>query len=277
MIADIWGRIGTAADLAQKRHWSLFAAKTCRMLGWEFALHRLTCAIQVPGEPSLRKLRVYMELGDWISDAICRSGQWEPTLTRAIVAHARQGGLLVDVGANFGYYSLLWAAARPDNRVFAIEASPRVLAKLTRNVRLNRLQDQVHIVQLALADRDGVGYFAPGPEAQTGWGGLTNNQDAATISTELARLDTRFASLPYIHVLKIDAEGGDTLVLRGAEQLLRKRRIGAVYYEQITDRMADLGIDADEAAKLLGRYGYAVSCVYRADDGRVSEWQALPT
>jgi FkbM family methyltransferase len=275
MIGAVTDRFATATDLVRKRHWTLFAAKTLRTLRLGVALRRMTCAIHIPYESTTRGLRLHVELGDWISDDICRYGVWEPDLTRSIITHARRGGVLIDVGANLGYFSLLWAVARADNRVYAIEPSPRIFAKLTRNVRLNRLEDRVRACEIALSDRDGRGCFSPGPVEQTGWGGLTDAPAPDTIEVQIARFDSLFASHSYIDVLKIDAEGCDTRVLHGAERMLRERRIGAVYYEQFADRMADLGIDAGEAAVLLKGCGYAVSCLNQADDGRVSEWQAL--
>ena len=51
--------------------------------------------------------------GDVISDYIAFTGEYEPHLTRRVLALARHGGTLVDVGANLGYFALLWAAANP--------------------------------------------------------------------------------------------------------------------------------------------------------------------
>lgn len=50
------------------------------------------------------------------SIALC--GFYELEVTRQIVALAKQGGLFVDVGANYGYYSCLWAASNSENQVF---------------------------------------------------------------------------------------------------------------------------------------------------------------
>jgi FkbM family methyltransferase len=274
----MFDRVGTAMDLARKGYWSLFAAKTLRTLHMELALRHLTCRINVPEEPVTHGLRLYVELGDWISDDICRYGLWEPVLTRYILAHARKGGLFVDVGANLGYYSLLWAGARPDNRVYAIDASPLVFPRLLRNVKLNGLERQVRAFEIAVSDHEGLSSFALRPEGQLGAGSLAPEPEPDTIDVVTTCLDTLFSSLPRIDVLKTDAEGFDTHILRGSETLLREHRIGAVYYEQITDRMAELGVDAGEAASMLERYGYVVTCLpnsHVADDGRVTLWQGI--
>lgn len=57
-------------------------------------------------------------------------------------------------------------------------------------------------------------------------------------------------------MLKIDVEGADTLVLRGAEALLRARRIGTIFFEDNLTRMAKLGIARGEAQALLESCGY---------------------
>lgn len=269
----------TAIELARKGHWHLFAARAFRLLGLHAALRSMTCRIKIPGEFLKQDLRIYLELGDWISDDICRYGQWEPVLSRAILARAHKSGILVDAGANLGYFSLLWAASHAANRVYAFEASPRVFPKLARNIQLNRLSGQIQSFQIALSDRNGISAFECGPHEQTGWGRLVIGSVADTDNVEIARMDTLFATIPRIEVLKIDTEGADTLVLTGAEGLLRQKKIGAVYFEQILDQMAELGVNPGDAARLLEDCGYEVSRLndprYDGDD-RVTQWQAFP-
>ena len=269
----------TAIELARKGHWNLFVGRAFRMLGLHAALRSMTCRIKIPGEFLKQDLRIYLELGDWISDDICRYGQWEPVLSKAILAYARRGGILIDAGANLGYFSLLWAAANAANRVWAFEASPRVYPKLARNIQLNRLNSQIQSFQIALSDRNGISAFECGPHEQTGWGRLVVGSVADAANVEMARMDTLFATIPRIEVLKIDTEGADTLVLAGAEGLLREKRIGAVYFEQARDQMAAMGVNPGDAVRLLEDCGYEVSRLddprYDGEDG-VTQWQALP-
>lgn len=83
-----------------------------------------------------------MELvpGDHISDIIAFTGVYEMSLTKRVVDLARQGGVLVDVGANLGYFPLLWAALNRENKCFAFEASPRNIPLLNRNISRNSLE-----------------------------------------------------------------------------------------------------------------------------------------
>src|SRR5690349_11446646 len=62
---------------------------------------------------------------DVIGGSIAMMGFYERTLSRRIAELARNGGRMIDVGANIGYFSLIWLAGHSRNTVVAIEASSR--------------------------------------------------------------------------------------------------------------------------------------------------------
>ena len=220
-------------------------------------------------------LQMELHPGDIISDSIHVNGAWEEDLSDRLLSIARDsGGLLVDVGANLGYFSLLWAKSRPDNQVLAFEASPRIYPKLFRNIALNGLDRPVSSLPAALGDRLGVLDFVLGPEQQTGWGGLLSDPNQASCKVVCARLD-ELVPEARIRLLKIDVEGADTLVLRGCERLLRRRQIKEIVYEQNGPRMSLLGIDPGEARANLESLGYLVESISEPD-AAVSEWRAVP-
>ena len=109
--------------------------------------------------------------GDVISDYIAFTGAYELALSRRVVELATRGGIMIDVGANLGYFSLLWASQRPDNRVIAFEASPRNVRLLDQNVRTNAFESRIRIVPCAAAATPGRLAFDVGPDDQTGWAG----------------------------------------------------------------------------------------------------------
>ena len=76
-------------------------------------------------------------LTDVSHQQIALLGFCELSLSRRMMQFAKMGGLMVDVGANYGYYSCLWAAANPQNQVVAFEASPRNLSALQLNLGQN--------------------------------------------------------------------------------------------------------------------------------------------
>jgi FkbM family methyltransferase len=209
--------------------------------------------------------------GDVISGSIAFTGFFEWELTKRIAQHATAGGLFVDVGANMGYFTLLWAGLAPDGKAVAFEASPRNVALLTNNIRRNQCDDRATVVGKAAGDRAGEVSFDTGPADQTGWGGIAPGALENTIRVPMVRLDDELGE-QRIAVLKIDTEGADPLVLFGCQRLLEGGRIGVIYFEQNADKLDRIGLDARETQQFLRRSGY--EC--RALDRDGTEWMAYP-
>lgn len=209
--------------------------------------------------------------GDVISGNIAFTGFYELALSREIARLGRRGGLLVDVGANMGYFSLLWAGADPGNEVIAYEPSPRNVRLLEANVHRNDLATRVRVVPKAAGDRKGLIAFDLGPEEQTGWGGIATPARAGALQVPMVRLDDEIAHRS-VDVLKVDVEGADLLVLKGCEGLLRARRVGCIFFEQNSERMHELGLSGSDAAAFLEAVGY--EC--RPFSRETSEWVARP-
>ncbi|MCP9929783.1 FkbM family methyltransferase [Cyanobium sp. AMD-g] len=106
--------------------------------------------------------------GDLISDIIAFTGVYESRLTQRVARLAQRGGILVDVGANLGYFSLLWAALNKENRCVAFEASPRNIPILNRNIRQNGLESRIEVFPVAAGQESGTMKFSLGPVEQTG-------------------------------------------------------------------------------------------------------------
>jgi FkbM family methyltransferase len=221
--------------------------------------------------------RVSMELlpGDIISDSIAFTGIWELNLTRQLIAIARQGGTMVDIGANLGYFSLIWAASASANRCLSIEASPRNVAILRRNVDRNRFASCIEIIPKAAGKQADSLSFKVGPPEQTGWGGFASAASVEDILVEVVRVDEIFNVKQEIALLKIDIEGADTWALMGCEKLLKSRRIRSVWFEQNKPRMKALGIGEREAEEFLKSVGYIASPQSDPTSEQV-EWSAVP-
>lgn len=214
--------------------------------------------------------KLKLEPRDVGHQVIAFCGFYELELTRKIVQLAKQGGLFVDVGANYGYFSCLWAASNPENRVIAFEASPRNAVPLRENIAKNHLEAQVDIYDIALGKEVGNLPFSFMSDEQTGWGGLSLKEEMNTINIPVVTLDQFWAGLAdqTIDVLKIDTEGADTWVLEGASQLLKEKRIKHIFFEENGVRMSTLGILSETAKKLL------VSCGYKLRPIEEGEWYA---
>src|SRR5437667_4783639 len=72
-----------------------------------------------------------------ISIGLFAFGEYEPDTLGAILRYLQPSGVFVDVGANVGALALPVAAQRPDAQIICIEADPRIVSLLQRNVTTN--------------------------------------------------------------------------------------------------------------------------------------------
>ncbi|MGB5454902.1 MAG: FkbM family methyltransferase [Gammaproteobacteria bacterium] len=228
--------------------------------------------------PQIARIKYFEDLqidvhpGDIICEHIRANGSWEDSLSERLIEAGKSGGLMIDVGANVGYFSLLWAKANPENKVYAFEASPRIYPKLIENVTKNGLSEQIYPFSAALSQYCQVHEFVLGPEEQTGWGGLINYTNGENTKVLCVRLDELITD-EKIRLMKIDVEGADTWVLKGCEKLLREHKIEEIYYEQNIPRMMELGIDPSEAGNYLKKYGFKPENI-TPHETDVTEWHA---
>ena len=111
-------------------------------------------------------VQMRLQPGDVAHGPIAALGYYEPDLSRRVAHAARDGGLMVDVSANAGYFSLLWAA-QPGGRAIAFEPAPRNVALLRENVARNGLGDRIDVRPLAAGAERGTLTFRPRPQQRT--------------------------------------------------------------------------------------------------------------
>ncbi len=141
---------------------------------------------------------------------------YEPEYTMFLRQHLRQGGTLIDVGAHSGLYPLLLACILP--RGVCFEPTPESFELMARNLRLNAL-DGFRPVRAAVAAKDGVAGF----RITARFGSANRLDSSSTYCVEVVSLDSYVAANPLVEhlgLLKIDVEGGELDVLRGARRLL---------------------------------------------------------
>lgn len=148
-------------------------------------------------------------------------GSYEPEQSALFVAHLTPGSRLLDLGASHGYYALLAARlAGPTGAVVAFEPDPTNAAYLRQHVRCNRLEDRIDVRQIAISERSGTARFGGG--SGTGTGRLLNDGATTVQVASLDEVDLGGAKNPT-HI-KIDVEGAELAVLRGAVQVIADAR-----------------------------------------------------
>ncbi len=154
----------------------------------------------------------------------------EPELYRAFTDAIRPGMRVFDVGAHIGIFALGAAARIRDGRVYAFEPLPETAAALRHHILLNRYDDRVSVVEAAVSDGDGpIRLYASGVSTMASLGRENPLMlSRSTLDQPIRELEVLSVTLDAFcdrskvvpDVLKIDAEGAELRVLRGARHLL---------------------------------------------------------
>ena len=156
-------------------------------------------------------------------------GTYELELQAAISDLVIPGQVIYDVGASIGFMTLLFARKVGLNgQVFAFEALPANIDRLTRNIELNSFQDRVTVIEAAVQDRSGQTDFYPGPSSAMGKvdgsAGRSSIEYQSSIQVDGVAIDEFIynSGNPVPVILKIDIEGGEILAVPGMSSLLHE-------------------------------------------------------
>ncbi len=199
-------------------------------------------------------------------------GEFEPVESETVRMLLRPGDFAVDVGANLGWFTVLTASCvKPNGEVWAIEPMPPTIAALERNLELNP-ELAVRLQPFAVGAEDGeldLHLFAGLSHGHASAATL-DRTDFATYRVQVRTLDRLLEQQPSPAFVKIDVEGSELDVLRGAERLLSAERPPMWMIEVNYETGAAFGYrPVDLLEPFRARPGYDV---YRiATDGLVAE------
>jgi len=178
---------------------------------------------------------------DHIGHEINLKGRYEAADLDATVQFLRESGLLngiaVDVGANIGNHSVFFA--RHFKRVLALEPNPRVFDLLSFNTEPH---DNIQLLNIGASDMEGEQALSFDPE---NWGGAhllaagaAEQVSATSVTVQLRTLDDlEELSSSRVGLLKVDVEGHELRVLKGAAKLLTRSH-PVILFEQHADEIA---------------------------------------
>ncbi|WP_165933708.1 FkbM family methyltransferase [Aquabacter spiritensis] len=229
---------------------------------WQNAIRRRAKAVHLGGTTmlarSLGRYLMFLDAEDvGFAPHILMDGFWESWITRFMVSRIQPGMVVADIGANFGYYTLLMAdLAGPGGKVLAFEPNTKVVAALAKSVAVNGYSATVQIEQVAVSDRSGETclFVVPPGEPKNGYlvpaTARTRHPDATEVPVR--KLDDYMAAHPRLDFIKIDAEGAEERIFAGMTALLERDR-PEILLEFNAQRSADAALFLDLLAGYYGR------------------------
>lgn len=204
-----------------------------------------------------------------VQRALYYFGVYEIHETRWLLKTLSPDWCVFDVGANFGYYSLLIAGRTHDKaQVYSFEPNPASMALLEDNRALNQFAG-VHPQALALSDQAGTVELLVPAGGNEGLGHLRSadtpdNPRETAVEVETLTMDAfvERENISRLDFVKMDVEGAEALVLSGAEKSLRRFR-PLMLIEINPEALAGFGVSADWLLEKIRSLGYQAHRIHK--------------
>lgn len=173
------------------------------------------------------------------------------------ISYLKEGDMVIDIGANIGTLTLLSASLiKEDGKVYAFEPNPRTYKYLVKNIKLNGFKN-IETFCMALGDKNSVAELADLRADDMNYIITDKPENIRTVKTKLSKLDDALpSSLEKINLLKIDTEGYELFVLKGASNVLDKT--DCIYYESWEKHFTKLNYRTQDIIVILKEKGYKI-------------------
>jgi FkbM family methyltransferase len=199
---------------------------------------------------------------------------------RAFKAHLRPGHTALDVGANVGCYSMLFGQwVGPAGKVFAFEPAPETFAALSEHIALNSLKGIATPINAAVCDEssemnflalDTLGMSRLATDGEQAEGSRVIRVPATSID-EFCERENLSPDL-----IKIDVEGFELSVLRGARETIKARRDKlALFVEMHPTTWREIGLSKEDLIAELDRQGLRAVALRPCEDMWAIEGECL--
>jgi FkbM family methyltransferase len=221
--------------------------------------------------------RARWDLRDDAEAMACWLGEADDDVRDALLARVKPDATVFDVGANVGWWTVPLARrlARGGGRVVAFEPVPANRARLEWAIAANAVGAQVQVAAVALGDAPGeLGMWLKSEETGAGSGtaALVTGDGPSHLRVPVVTLDawTAEQGLTRCDLMKLDIEGAELMMLRGAERFIAATR-PLIFGEFEAYWLSTFGATFVDVAEWAGRNRYAM----RRWDARAARFVAL--
>jgi len=201
-------------------------------------------------------LKMTVDVAEYVGAKLFFNGEFERHVTDYFINNLKPGDTLFDIGTHIGLMSLVAArAVGPTGNVHSFEPGEKQRRLLLKNIDHNRFA-QIKVNPIALSDHAGEGIFQSGPTENLGQSKVTDSGEGVRV--QLLPLDQYVAqnNIQRIDAIKIDVEGAELRVFKGAAESIKRFKPRFIVYECVDEIAKDFGTSVAEINDYVVSLGY---------------------
>lgn len=213
---------------------------------------------------------IYLKPHDHIQKTILWYGFYEKESILTWEKFVKPDSVVIDIGANIGYYSLVAANIAKTCAVHSFEPVTENFLALENNIKLNELTNVV-VNNVGISDVETSAKFFISSDENIGMSGMKPAENFSGISEikQVTTLDNYVAvnNLPKVDLIKIDIEGNEMNALKGMANVLKKYK-PVLFIEIINEHLIKFDTSADEVYSFLRSLNYVAYEIVSANNLR---------
>jgi FkbM family methyltransferase len=187
--------------------------------------------------------------------------EWERDISTLIHQFVGPDTVFVDVGANLGYFTCLAGTKmgnRGSGRIIAVEPNPHMISLIRRNIEINWSMAPIVLLEMGASDHEGtVDLVLPRDHLANAAIAIWGAQDAEAVPVPVQPLDVVLSDIANIDLMKIDVEGYELFVLKGARQIIARSRDIRIILEWSKGQLSMTGTLPEDMIALFQEMGLA--------------------
>jgi FkbM family methyltransferase len=190
---------------------------------------------------------------DSVAHYVLGAGKYSPPHFELALALTRRDGVVLDLGAHLGTFTL--AAAASGRRVIAVEASPRNVDLLRESARVNGLDGLITFVPVAVGNRSGSVRF----RQEGAWGQIAGSGGGRDVVEVPARTGAEIIAdlgMTRVDLVKMDVEGSEIAAIDGLGALLSGTDAPVIVYESNAHTLRMFDATPEDLIGELAALGY---------------------
>lgn len=215
--------------------------------------------------PYYGNLWISLSLSDYIDRTIFQKGEYEAEVFNSLIPHASKDDVLWDIGGHMGSFALKAMNNAAVSSIYCFEPNKKTFKLLSRNRDLNANKQKLNIFNIGLGDKSATVSYQAANNGNSGGGKFIQNLNDQLDSFPVDTMDNMVFTqhLPPPSLIKIDVEGFESNVFKGAEKTFTEHPPKAVIFETeaINGKLADT-----EIADFFKRHNYSLSLVECEDE-----------